>query len=89
MTNPYRALCAELLDEVAARPLILDRELIDRARALLAEPEAEGPSADELIGLALGREPWATWLRSGGCLESAHCELVDLMLAAIARWGRR
>jgi len=46
-----------------------------------------GPSADELIGLALGREPWATWLRSGGCLESAHCELVDLMLAGIACAG--
>ena len=74
-------------------------ELIAFARAVLArwgrpagapvpEPEAEGPSADELIGLALGREPWATWLRSGGCLESAHCELADLMLAVLARWGR-
>jgi hypothetical protein len=57
------------------------------ALAIAAEPEAVGPSADELIGLALGREPWATWLRSGGCLESAHCELVDLMLAGIACAG--
>ena len=38
----------------------------------------EGQSADELIGLALRREPWATWLRSDA----------DLMLATIARWCR-
>ena len=56
--------------------------------ALAAEPVGEGPSAAKLIGLALGREPWATWLRSGGCLELAHCELADLMLAVLARWGR-
>jgi hypothetical protein len=40
-----------------------------------------------LIAFALGREPWSTWLRKGGCLESAHCELSDLMLAVLARWG--
>lgn len=39
----WRALCAELLDEVAARPLLLDRELLDRGRAALAaEPQGEG-----------------------------------------------
>jgi hypothetical protein len=41
----------------------------------------------DLIAFALGRKPWATWLRKGGCLESAHCELSDLMLAVLARWG--
>jgi hypothetical protein len=40
-----------------------------------------------LIAFALGREPWSTWLQKGGCLESAHCELSDLMLAVLARWG--
>ena len=40
-----------------------------------------------LIAFALGREPWSTWLQKGGCLESAHCELFDLMLAVLARWG--
>jgi hypothetical protein len=64
------------------------------------EPDVErigchdGPAAPpapdhvNLIGFALGREPWATWLRQGGCLESAHCELSDLMLAVLAKWGR-
>jgi hypothetical protein len=46
------------------------------------------PDHVNLIGFAFGREPWATWLRSGGCLESAHCELSDLMLAVLAKRGR-
>ena len=88
-------MCAELVEawDTTSDPDFNDfghaaADIVDRARALLAEPEAEGPSVDELIGLALGREPWATWLRQGGCLESAHCELADLMLAVLARWGR-
>jgi hypothetical protein len=68
------------------------------AEAILAHPDFSGchdgpaalPAPDHLnlIGFAFGREPWATWLRQGGCLESAHCELSDLMLAVLARWGR-
>ena len=70
----------------------LSLELVQELRDALKakpEPEGEGPTLDHvnLIGFALGREPWATWLRKGGCLESAHCELSDLMLAAITRWG--
>ena len=61
-----------------------------RARAALAQPEPEGFTPDHvnLMCFAFEREPWATWLRRGGCLESAHCELSDLMLAVLARWGR-
>ena len=51
-------------------------------------PPVPLPDHVNLIGFAFGREPWATWLRQGGCLESAHCELSDLMLAVLARWGR-
>lgn len=60
MMTDFRALCAELLDEVVARPLILDRELIARARAALGEadepvmPEGKKPTRDEL---------WELWLR--------------------------
>jgi hypothetical protein len=59
-------------------------------RAVLAAHPAAPPAPDHvnLIGFAFGREPWATWLRQGGCLESAHCELSDLMLAVLAKWGR-
>ena len=51
-------------------------------------PPRELPDHVNLIGFAFGREPWATWLQQGGCLESAHCELSDLMLAVLAHWGR-
>ena len=76
-------------------PLALE---LRKARAVLARwgrpaaapvPVWKEPDHVNLIGFAFGREPWATWLRSGGCLESAHCELADLMLAAIARWGHQ
>ena len=47
MTNPYHALCAELVDALAEWRLgggppedTADADLIDRARALLAEPES-------------------------------------------------
>ena len=58
------------------------------ARPALATPPPKLPDHVNLIGFAFGREPWATWLQQGGCLESAHCELSDLMLAVLAHWGR-
>jgi hypothetical protein len=48
---------------------------------------ASAPDHAGLIAFARGREPWSTWLQQGGCLESAHYELSDLMLAVLARWG--
>ena len=75
-----------------------DLGAVSLAEAILAHPGFSGchnspadlPAPDHvnLIGFAFGREPWATWLRQGGCLESAHCELSDLMLAVLAKWGR-
>jgi GNAT superfamily N-acetyltransferase len=61
-----------------------------KAVLALAQSEPEGVTLDHvnLIGLAFGREPWATWLRKGGCLESAHCELSDLMLAVLTHYAR-
>ena len=76
MTNPdYRAMCAELVDALAEWRLgggppedTADADLIDRARALLAEPEPEGPSDEELdrlwwqyleepdVAMALGKD---------------------------------
>jgi hypothetical protein len=63
-------------------------DAIAEARTALAHPEPSGevsePAHAGLISLALNREPWATWLQPGGSLESAHCELSDLLRAAIA-----
>ena len=80
MTPDYRALCAELVelsapvDSISQLTERLQRlnELADHARALLAEPVAEGPSEKELYDLfcEYEREP------------------VESMRAALARWGR-
>ena len=92
----FRALCAELVELDQAEPGDYANwrqswnAAIARARAALAQPEPQGFTPDHvnLMCFAFEREPWATWLRRGGCLESAHCELSDLMLAVLARWGR-
>ena len=95
-TTDWRALCARMADELDHyRQLLMDdrREthaLATEARTALAQPEPQGFTPDHvnLMCFAFEREPWATWLRRGGCLESAHCELSDLMLDVLARWGR-
>lgn len=58
MTNPYRAMCAELLAALAEWQLgggppedTTDADLIVRARALLAEPEPKGPTDEEIMEL--------------------------------------
>ena len=50
MTNPYRAMCAELLRSLENYPVqpSRDRDLCVRARALLAQPVAEWPSDEDL-----------------------------------------
>jgi hypothetical protein len=89
----FRALCAELIAGIDEFATVCDTgepfyQLIDRARLELDKPDGEGPDHASLIAFAYGREPWATWLKIGGCLESAHCELSDLMADVLARWGR-
>jgi hypothetical protein len=51
MTNPYRAMCAELLRSLENYPIQppRDRDLCLRARALLAQPEPKGPTDEELV----------------------------------------
>jgi hypothetical protein len=93
MTDPIRAALERLvarLDETTDPngPVPAWSDSYLAARAELAQPEPAGevsePAHAELISLALNREPWATWLQPGGSLESAHCELSDLLRAAIA-----
>jgi hypothetical protein len=45
MTNPYRAMCAELLEalEIQLDELRFNNRLCIRARALLAQPVEESP----------------------------------------------
>ena len=66
MTNPYRAMCSELVAAWDDLPWeydfkgnvtgihgdLYDDSAVDRARALLAEPVAEGPTDEELLRVA-------------------------------------
>ena len=57
MTPPYRALCAELADVVYEYCILHEgrdnlQPLVDRARALLAQPEPEESTDDKLIDIA-------------------------------------
>lgn len=82
MTTDFRALCAELMQELesALDDIGLVNEpcisLIDRARAALDEPELEGPTVMEIIELS-------------DEIEAAELGQVDLVRAALARWGHQ
>jgi hypothetical protein len=84
----YRALCARMADELDHyRQLLMDdrREthaLATEARALLAQPEPQEPTDDEL-----GKLLYYEFTTSTG-----HGERVDAMgfaRAVLARWGNR
>ena len=84
MTNPYRAMCAELLAEyedsfITSEPS--DDPLVQRARALLAEPVAEGPTVEELVN-------HVGWFADEACLENNSGDIADSCRELIARWGR-
>jgi hypothetical protein len=76
----YKALCARMADGLDHyRQLLMDdrREthaLATEARAALAQPEPEQPTVMEIIELA-------------NEIEAAELGQVDLVRAALARWG--
>ena len=84
MTNPYRAMCDELVDSLHKHTSMWEGHEIDlvaRARALLAQPVAEGPTDEELLRLA--RE----W-NSG--FESIELHFAaDYARAVLAKWGHQ
>ena len=71
-----KQLCAQLLEayEILLGELRFDNRLAKRARAALAEPEPEGPTVMQIIALA-------------DEIEKAELGQVDLVRAALARWG--
>ena len=83
MTNDHRAMCAELVDELEHTEDWPTRDaLLARARALLAQPVAEGPTDEELWELyddKLGQfgfaEDWP-WIR-------------NYVRAVLAKWGHQ
>ena len=111
MTKPdYRAMCAELVAAWDDLPWeydfkgnvtgihgdLCDDSAVDRARALLAQPVAEGPSDDELLRVAATAiAPYEISNITPGeyepeteCVVEAYgSELIAYARAALARWG--
>ena len=88
MSDTYRTLCAELVDdlEMSDWPSKLKevfRADITRARALLAQPVAEGPTVMEIIELH-------SWLEDEWRANNDGEDLptLDFARAVLARWGR-
>ena len=98
-TNPYRAMCAELVDSLHKHTSMWEGHEIDlvaRARALLAQPVAEGPTDEELLrvaataidpyessGIALGEyEP-----ETECAVEVYGSELIAYARAVLTKWA--
>ena len=79
MTNPYRAMCAELLAwaERTSSHYYKQADVIIRARALLAQPVAQPPADGGVAELVETLKGIAYWRRHGtiGGLAPAHFDI--------------
>ena len=98
MTDTFRAMCAELVRrwDVANgdHDLIDVADAMNRARALLAQPVAEGPTDDELMDIARAAD-LVYYMGKGRGFGSPYQEGADIEAevlafarAALAHWGR-
>jgi hypothetical protein len=76
----FRALCAELLAALEKRAMLspVERQLLARARAALAQPEPHGPTDEDLR--ALWRLGWQSKDPEDGAVLFAK--------EVLTRWGR-
>ena len=83
MTQPdFRTLCAELACSVelllemrnSVRPMQITEDRLNRARAALATPPPEPPTAIEIIDLSIE-------------IDDAKLGIVEFAHAALERWG--
>ena len=87
MTDTFRAMCAELIEAMADDSTGCwqrEADVIDRARALLAQPVAERPTVMEIIELH-------TWLEDEWRANNDGEDLptLDFARAVLAKWGRQ
>ena len=102
MANPYRAMCAELVEALHEHTCLYEgheSELITCARALLAQPVAEGPTDEEVMELMPQqmRDDLARAARAmigfdspkvvGACRIILNRHAVDHARAVLAKWG--
>ena len=97
MTDEFRVLCAELVElctPVDSIPQLAERlqklnALADRARALLAEPEAVGPNDEEIISQADKFLAYSdAHMGDPARWEGSGVDLVAFTRHALDRWGR-
>jgi hypothetical protein len=112
MTTDYRAMCAELVDSVElllemravdAKPMAITEDRLTRARALLAQPEPEVPTDEEIMELMpqqmRDRLSHAARALAGFYRPNAKVagliriilnrHVVDHARAVLAKWGHR
>jgi hypothetical protein len=93
MTTPdFRALLQELVTsfEQNCSDYIDILDLMDCARAALAEPEGEGPSDEELMQLAMDTRLYRFQATAGDPVqyEMTEQQVHAFARAVLARWGR-
>lgn len=89
----YKQLCAELVNELHAYKIgnpSHDTDLIDRARAALAEPAQEGPTDEELLSLDQLRDTWNAQADAANSWDELGVDEIIwwAQRQALARWGR-
>ena len=101
MTNPYRAMCAELLlfseeaGEICMNESLWPKSdptctLQQRARALLAQPVAEGPTDEELtLTYAYAVAAAVDNKRGPFTTEAAEAAQLAGLRAVLAKWGHQ
>jgi hypothetical protein len=116
MTDPYRAMCAELVNDLEEYgEAVVDagvgwvdpdtRELLIRARALLAQPEPEAPTDEEIMELMpqqmrddlaaaaralTGDMPWPDNPKATVAIRIIlNRHAVDHVRAVLAKWGNQ
>ena len=96
MTDQFRALCAELVDELEDWIFCDDEDeivdahaLVDRARAALATPPPEPPSEKEIEKFVESiRMPWILEQISRATDPDPDFDVV-IVRAALERWGQK
>ena len=102
MSTDYRALCAELIEDVrylidcvdhdCCDPVALMecREHVSQTRTALAQPQPQGPSDEDLIQLAIDTRLYRFQATAGDPIqyEMTEQQIHAFARAALARWGR-
>ena len=85
----FRALCAELVEELAAETSLYpghERGIVTRARDALAEPETEPPTDEDLWDIG-ERHLW-TGTDESVTNDRILTSFIEAARAVLARWGK-